>query len=161
MTTNDWPQFDLSAIKSGVKTTILARSLAQIVPGTMTFFRYNPETRAKSKKNVTFDLYPLSIIYDATKDGFVGYNIHFLDVRVKYGFLAKFKQMLESVDTPVERIRLADRVLPLVENKSPWKYTVRRYKYKNISSRIVLVHPEYWETAVNLPLEKFVQGTLR
>lgn len=152
---NDWPQFDLGQIKPGIKTTILARSLGQIVPGTMAFFKYKPQTE---NKNVWFDHNPLSIIYESTKDGFMGYNLHFLDVRAKYSFVSKFKQMLESVDSPVERVGLSYRVLPLVENKSPWKNAVRRYKYKNIKSRIVIVHPDYWQTAINLPLEKLVKG---
>lgn len=152
---NEWPQFNLSQIKEGSRTTILAQTLGQVVPGTMAFFKYKPQTESA---NVWFDLNPLVIMYEPTKDGFMGYNLHFLDVRAKYNFLGKFKQMLESVDSPVERVQLSYRVLPLVENKSPWKDTVRRYKYKNIKSRVVIVHPDYWETAVNLPLEKLVKG---
>lgn len=152
---NDWPQLNLSTISPDVKTTILARTIGQVVPGTMTFFKYKPETKSK---NMWFDLNPLSLIYKSTKEGFIGYNIHFLNGRIKYEFLMKFKRMLESVDTPVERIMMASRVLPLIEGKSPWKDTVRHYKYKNLRSRIVMVHPEYWETAINLPLDKIVKG---
>lgn len=157
MAINDWPQFNLSVIKPGIRTTILARSLSQVVPGTMTFFKYDPETKSK---NIWFDMNPLTIMYEPTKDGFMGYNIHFLDARVKYEFVNRFKKMLESVDTPVERVHLSSRILPLIEKKSPWKNTVRRYKYKNIKSKIILIHPNYWETAINLPLDKIVKGNM-
>lgn len=155
MASNDWPQFNLGNINSSTKNTILAKNLGQIVPGTMVFFKYKPETKSK---NMWFDLNPLSIIYGTTGDGFKGYNIHFLDIRAKYNFIMKFKQMLESVNTSIERVMLSSRILPLIENKTPWKNTVRRYKYKNIKSQAVMVHPDYWETAINLPLDKIVKG---
>lgn len=152
---NDWPQFDLSIVKPGIRTTILAKTAGQVVPGTMAFFKYKPETKSK---NMWFDHNPLVLVYKIVPNGFIGYNIHFLNVAVKYQFIIKFKKILQSVDTPIERIRLADRILPLIESKSPWKDTVRRYKYKNIQSSVVLVHPDYWETAINLPLDKIVKG---
>lgn len=114
-------------------------SSSNIGPGTMATYFYDPKW-----KHVLpyYDKFPLILCVKMYKDGFLGLNFHYLH--------------------PVMRAKLMDSIDKINEinwdNVSKIKQirpTVKRYLYKHITSKVVILNDDEKELALFLPIERF------
>ena len=128
---------------------------AKIRPGSLYLFNYDPKTKEDLPY---YDRFPIVFPFKGDTEGFLGMNLHYLP--------------------PVYRAKLMDALYPLVTNQkyddttrikasyallnssSKYKYFVpciKRYLYSHVKSKFLLVPANEWDTAMFLPLQRFVK----
>lgn len=121
--------------------------------GRMYFFAYD----AKLKETLPiWDVFPLVIPVDFDGQGFLGMNLHYLPPNQRILLLHRLKALLNNDKyDDTTRFRITYELLTALPKFDVYKKTLHRYLYSHIESKIVMIHPDEWETAVYLPLEKF------
>ena len=122
--------------------------------GNMFFFNYVPKHRDKLPM---YDLYPLCIPFNFVPGGFYGVNLHYLD----YQSRAVFFDMMTSILTndrwdETTKIQITYKWVANAAKVPGIKNTVKHYLNPYVASRFMYVPPLEWETAIFLPLDKFV-----
>lgn len=119
--------------------------------GRMFFFRYDPLTKERLSQ---WDEYPLVIPTTVTGDGFTGINFHFLNSNTRLTILDGLSMFLnnDKYDDST-RFLLSYDLLSTMSRFSPIKECMRRYLYDQMLSSIIYIEPNYWETAIFLPVE--------
>ena len=115
------------------------QSLVNIRPGVMATYFYDPKW-----KNILpyYDKFPLILCVKMYKDGFLGLNFHYLHPIMR-------AKLMDSIDK-IETINW-DNVSKIAQIKP----TVKRYLYKHITSKVVILDDDEKEIALFLPIEKF------
>tara|TARA_Y100000593_G_scaffold93520_1_gene188648 strand:- start:6416 stop:6937 length:522 start_codon:yes stop_codon:yes gene_type:complete len=103
-------------------------------------FKYDPKTKATLPY---YDKFPLVMPLEIYKGGFLGVNFHYLP--------PKFRKVL--LDAKSGRVTYK----ALKRNKY-LKPTIKRYLNKHVTSKFLRVEEEDWETALYLPVERFVKA---
>lgn len=118
--------------------------------GRMYLFRYNPAGRQKMPY---FDRFPLIIMIEKSKEGFMGLNLHYLpmDLRQKlfYGLLTRASNSEFRWNT---YLKIDYNYLKSRTNLRAYRACIKRYRYDQILGRIANVPAPEWEVAVHLPL---------
>lgn len=144
----------LQAVNSAGKLSTPIR----LFQGQLVFFKYKPQSTPYVMGNKYYDKYPLVLITDVYRGGFEGVNVHYLD--------------------PIRRSMLFDvlmRQLPLIRASEEWRNRLRvnydrlnarrqlkffkpcykKYLWKGIKRRPVVVPFELWEDMINSNTMKF------
>ena len=103
-------------------------------PGQLFFFTYSPITKTLP----FYDIYPLAYIIEMRKDGFLGCNLHYLELR-RRDELAK-----SLLDNSAQG---AVAVPPR---------TLRKYRYSGVQGMIYKIPEKEWSGVSQLPTERFV-----
>ena len=121
--------------------------------GRMYMFQYDP----KLKESLPFyDTFPLTIPLEYNRNGFTGFNLHYLRPESRADILEILKEYLTN-NNMSDRTRINitwDRVqrrLPLNELKR----TVKTYLASNVISRFLNLAVEDWDLAVWIPADRF------
>jgi len=110
-----------------------------ITPGKMAAYFYDPKTK---KKLPYYDKFPLIMCVKMYSNGFLGLNFHYLPPLLR----AKLMDAIDrSKSVNYEGLARIKQIKP----------TVKRYLYKHISSRVVIVDEDEKEIALFLPTERF------
>jgi hypothetical protein len=124
-----------------------------IMPGSMYMFMYDP----KYKETLPYyDRFPLIFPFRVQKDRFWGINLHYLPLNYRAILmdslyeLANNKQYDEST-----KLRLSWRLLNSAARAKYVKPCVKQYLLSHVDTRFMWVNPEYWDSAIFLPLERF------
>lgn len=119
--------------------------------GRMFFFRYDPLTKETLPE---WDEFPLVIPTTVTGDGFTGINFHFLPPQQRLAILNGLYMFLnnDKYDDST-RFMLSYDLLKTMSRFSPIKQCMRRYLYDQMLSSIIYIEPNYWETAIFLPVQ--------
>ncbi len=122
--------------------------------GSMAFFRYD----AKHKDTLPYwDQFPLVIPIDFSTKHFLGLNLHYLDYRSRAILLDKLIEFTNTPGlTPRTRMQISYEFLNASKNFKEIKPCVHMYLYTQMDSQFLHVNPSEWETALYLPVEKFV-----
>jgi hypothetical protein len=126
--------------------------------GKMYTFSYIP----KHKKTLPYyDRYPLILLADfpQTGDGFYGLNLHYLHPKTRAVLLSRLVKKYGGGANNLDDNTRIKMTYPLLKSASRLKYfkpTFKRYLPDKIRSSIVEIPPEYWETAIWLPTQKFI-----
>lgn len=121
--------------------------------GKMYFFQYNPKHR---KTLPYYDMFPLVFPIEKYDDGFLGINLHYLDLPMR----AKLMDALYTIASndrfdESTKIKASYKVL---KGASQFKYfepTVHRYLSDYVQSRFIEVVSSEWDMALFLPVEQF------
>jgi len=115
------------------------QSISKIEPGIMATYFYDP----KWKKILPYyDRFPLILCVKMYKDGFLGLNFHYLHPIMRAKLMDSIDKVNEINWNNVSKIK---QIRP----------TVKRYLYKHINSKVVILDDEEKELALFLPLERF------
>lgn len=127
------------------------RLLDQQLIGEMYFFVYDP----KWKKTLPYyDKFPLVFPMEMYKDGFLGLNLHYLDIRNRFLLLDRlsYLQNNERYDHTT-RLKLSyNAVKGMGKVALP---CVKRYLYSHIRSKFVRIDASEWDIAIYLPVHEF------
>lgn len=119
--------------------------------GSMYFFVYDP----KHKKTLPYyDKFPLVFPIGRYKDGFLGVNLHYLDIRSRTILLAELYSFVNN-NKMNDRTRLILSYQALKKTSKYFMPCVKRYLSSHVRSKFVKIRPIDWEKAVFLPVDDF------
>lgn len=124
--------------------------------GKLFFFFYDPKTKETLPY---YDRFPLVIPIEMTGDGFIGLNLHYLDVYNRILLLDKLLDFATDRNMD-EKTRLIAtwKMLKGVSRYERVYPCIKRYLGNHVRSRFVPVDAPYWEIAVALPVERFAKA---
>jgi hypothetical protein len=126
------------------------------VTGKMFFFKYDPKTKDKLP---IYDIYPLVFPLEQYNDGFLGLNIHYLDVNARIGLLGRLQEYATSKKyTPKTRLQISYDLLSSSKSVSSiMAPAVKRYLFGHVRSRFIEIPATEWDKAAQLSLELFIR----
>lgn len=134
-----------------------ARDRAPI--GRMYFFFYDPKTKDKLPM---YDKFPLVLPIERYADGFLGINLHYLDVGTRAGLLGNLRKYASNNNMDeTTRLRLSYDLLARSKNAGIIKPGIKRYLYGHVRSKFIEVMADEWDQAIRLGVEIFVSNPKR
>ncbi len=133
---------------------------SKLAPGKMYTFGYD----AKLKAILPYwDKFPLIIVLDANKDGFMGLNFHYLSPIDRMKFLnkiMKFATQKGEVEdmTAKARFNISWDAVKQIPNADKM---IHKYLYGHVRTSLLEAPPNEWENAIFLPYQRFVGSTAK
>jgi len=126
------------------------------VVGKMFFFKYDPKTKDKLP---IYDVYPLVFPLEQYSGGFLGLNIHYLDVNARTGLLGRLQEYATSKKyTPKTKLQISYDLLSSSKSVSSiMAPAVKRYLFGHVRSRFIEIPATEWDKAAQLSLELFIR----
>jgi len=125
--------------------------------GRMYMFFYKPKNRLELRY---YDRFPLVIMLDRYKEGFLGLNLHYLPIdlrqRLYYNLLPRATN--NNFDRTT-RLKIDYEYLLGKSFLRAHKPCVKRYLYSSIIGRVANVPANEWEVAVHLPTAHWKKAT--
>ena len=122
----------------------------KFAPGGMYSFVYD----AKTKKDLPiWDKYPLIVLLKMESDGFLGLNLHYLDIETRTLFLSKIMgSSYRRYNEKTDELYLAISYDVLKGNKSlsDYKICIKKYLTNQVRSKILPIEPHEWVFASTL-----------
>lgn len=133
------------------------RTTAETVIGKMFMYFYD----AKTKKELPYwDKFPLIFVIDLKKDGWLGINLHYLDIPMR---LKLFDKLLKFADDKsldkITKLRLSYGLLKKFSQFPEVRPCIKRYLADHVKSELLPISAIDWETALFLPVEQFQKTT--
>lgn len=121
--------------------------------GRMFFFRYDPLTKERLSQ---WDEFPLVLPMVVDGDGFAGINLHFLGPGERMSILDGLSIFLnnDKYDDSTRFLLSYDLLSNMSQFSGAVRSCYRRYLYDQLVSPLIYVEPNFWETAVFLPVER-------
>lgn len=134
-----------------------AKVKAQVVPGSLYMFLYDP----KYKDTLPYyDRFPLVFPFKKVSGGFMGLNMHYLPYQVRVVLLQRLMDFAtDNTLSDNTRLRLS---WSLIAGASKFKMVepcVKHYLNDHIRSSFRKIDAPDWVTAMLLPVEQFVGAT--
>lgn len=124
-------------------------------PGRMHMFRYSPKGKATLPY---YDAFPLVVSIDFSRGSMLGLNLHYLPPKYR---TILFKNLLTFNSNPSmideARIRVTYDMLKGMSRLRHFRPCIKRYLTDHVRSRVAIIPPKYWTSAVNLPTDSFVK----
>jgi len=124
--------------------------------GRMYFFKYDPKTKDKLP---VYDVYPLVFPMEDYHDGFLGMNIHYLNVDQRINLLNRLQEYATSKKyTARTRLQISYDLLSSTKSaKSILGETTKRYLYSHVRSQLIEIPATEWDKAAQLSLQLFIR----
>jgi hypothetical protein len=96
------------------------------------------------------------LVLEQYSDGFLGLNLHYLPVKFRVAFMSKLMKFaqLNSQDE-IKRMRISYDILNATKRYSEFKPCIKRYLHTHLRSKLLMIKPDEWDTAIMLPLQQF------
>ena len=122
-------------------------------PGFMYHFIYD----AMHKETLPyFDRFPLIVAVAPAEGGFYGMNLHYINPLTRALFLDKLMDIVNKTEFDEKtRFRLSYNLLSSSRRFKEFAPCFKHYLTTNITSRLMMVPSQEWETAIFLPTERF------
>jgi|TARA_B100000959_G_scaffold244256_1_gene268094 hypothetical protein len=128
---------------------------AKLEPGKIFTFGYD----AKYKAILPYwDKFPLIVVLDAYKDGFLGLNFHYvspMDRMVFFKKLMKFANQKGEVESMTSSAKF-NVSWDAVKNVRHADKMIHKYLYGHVRTSLLEAPPNEWENVIFLPYQKFV-----
>ena len=153
----DWYRSQVQNMSNKDKKEILAdrsvgKSVSDPVIGSMVMFFYDP----KHKDTLPYyDTFPLSIIVGPAPGGFYGINLHYLHPTLRAKLLDELLNTAASNRTESTKMKINYEKLKSMSSLKLFKPCFKHYLGNHVQTNIRVVHPDYWEIAAMLPMQKF------
>jgi len=124
-------------------------------PGSMYTFAYS----AKHKKTLPYwDKFPLIVVLDVTKDGFLGLNFHYLRPVQREAFLNSILKFATEKGDPTQFSSKAQFNITwgAVKSIAGADKMIHKYLYSHVKSSMLESPPSEWENVIYMPYQKFV-----
>ena len=130
------------------------RLVTNIGIGRMYLFMYDPKTKDDLPY---FDRFPLIFPFQKVTGGFYGVNMHYLPHILRARLMdALYTVANNKANDDTTKLRLSYQVLDSASKFRYFKPCVKHYLNNHVKSRFLWVPAEQWDTALFLPLERFV-----
>jgi hypothetical protein len=119
----------------------------------MYHFTYDP----KGKETLPYyDTLPLILAVGPAPGGFYGINLHYLKPTTRAVFLDKLMIIANKTEFDEKtRLKLTYSLLSSARQFKEFAPCFKHYLTTNITSKLMMVPSQEWETAIFLPTEKF------
>jgi hypothetical protein len=123
------------------------------IVGKMYFYFYDPKT----KENLPFyDKFPLVIPIEEHRDGFIGLNLHYLNLKRRIVLLDKLSEFANnSKYDETTKLRLSYSLLKSSSKIYEMKACIKKYLFTNVKSKFLQINADEWDIAALLPVENF------
>ena len=123
--------------------------------GKMYFFAYDPKHKATLP---VYDRFPLVFPIEPYPDGFLGLNLHYLDVGQRQALLSKLSSYRSNNQyNEKTRLRLSYDLLSNTKKlASLSRPCIKRYLFTQVRSKFIEITANEWENAISLPVQMFV-----
>lgn len=139
-----------------LRDTALEPSQREMV-GNMYMYVYDPKTK---KELPYYDRFPLVIMIENYKDGFLGLNLHYLRPDIRAKFLDELMKLAPGkVKSNTRLLKAKYDLLQSTRKFKEFRPCLKRYLGTQIRSRVVRVPMTEWEIAIFLPTEQFVKAS--
>lgn len=154
-----WFRDNLTNIGYIRPTSVLEKSgayLPRLAPGGIYFYGYKPKG---SLDLPFFDRFPLTLVLQREKGGFLGLNFHYLHPMERADFfndLSKYINDPKYDTNPGAKMAVTYSVM----KKSKIGYyrpCIKRYYYSHIVSKVTAVPPVYWKFMLFLSIDRFAK----
>ena len=128
---------------------------AVLKPGKMYTFGYD----AKLKAILPYwDKFPLIVVLDTYKDGFLGLNFHYLSPIDRQKFFTKILKFSNQKGDPMDFTDKARFNISwdAVQNIKHADKMIHKYLYGHVKTSLLEAPPNEWENVIFLPYQKFV-----
>jgi len=118
-------------------------------------FVYDAKTKSKLKY---YDYFPMSIVLEQYKDGFLGLNLHYLPTTMRFAFMDKLWNFVSSPTGELDedtRFILRYNMLKSIGGKKFYKPCIKRYLYSQMRTPLYHIPSDKWVFAMVLPSSKF------
>lgn len=127
--------------------------------GSFHFFVYD----AKTKDKLPFwDAFPLMLCIDIdmVNNSILGLNLHYLSPKLRVRIMAELLELKNNNRyTSNTRLIATYQRLKLISNFPLIGKMVKRYLFSHVRSKFIVVDPEVWGLAINLPVERFQKAS--
>lgn len=125
----------------------------QIIPGQMYMYYYDP----KYKEELPFyDKFPLIFPFRVKSDRFWGLNLHYLPLPLRAKLMDELYDLSNNKRyDETTKLKLSWQLLNASSKVRYIDVCVKQYLKSHTRSKFLLVEPEYWDTAIFLPAERF------
>jgi len=133
---------------------------AVLKPGKMYTFGYD----AKLKAILPYwDKFPLIIVLDVYKDGFLGLNFHYLSPIDRQKFFTKVMKFSNQKGDPMNFTDKARFNISwdAVRNVKHADKMIHKYLYGHVRTSLLEAPPNEWENVIFLPYQKFVGASAK
>jgi len=129
----------------------------QIRPGFMYLFQYDP----KLKEDLPYyDRFPLIFPFEATEDGFLGMNLHYISPLYRARLMDNLYGLINNDKyDDTTKLRASYALLNSAARYKYFKPCVKRYLNSHVRSKFLLIPANEWDIALFLPLERFTKKT--
>lgn len=119
-------------------------------------FVYDAKTKSKLKY---YDSFPLSIVIEKYRNGFLGINLHYLPTAMRFLFMNQLweyvsSENMNSLDEDT-RFILRYKMLASIAGKKYYKPCLKRYLYTQMKTPMYHIPADKWTFAMVLPSAKF------
>lgn len=130
------------------------RMTGNILPGRLYFYFYD----AKMKDKLPYwDQFPLVFPLTKTGDGFTGLNMHYLEYQPRMMLLQELIKVNGNKSyTETNKIKVSWGLVSSMAKLDAGKACIKMYLNEHLASPFCEVAPEYWQTAMMLPVQRFV-----
>ena len=131
-----------------------------LAPGKMFTFGYD----AKLKAILPYwDKFPLIVVLDTYKDGFLGLNFHYLSPIDRQKFFTKILKFSNQKGDPMD---FTDKAIfniswDAVKNIKHADKMIHKYLYGHVRTSLLEAPPNEWENVIFLPYQRFVGASAK
>lgn len=136
-----------------------SRSTDYTIIGKMYMYFYD----AKHKDKLPYwDKFPLVFPIEMYEDGFLGINLHYIDMKARITLLDRLWVLRTTKKlNPKTRLKLSYDAITSIVGLNMAIPCIKRYLYSHVKSKFVEVYPEEWDMAVFVPVTTFVGASNR
>lgn len=127
---------------------------SKVAPGKLYMFYYDP----KHKDTLPYyDRFPLVFPYSATKEGFMGLNMHYLPYFQRIQLMTRLMAFAtnRSMDENT-KLRYSWELIGGVARFKAAEACIKHYLKDHVRSMFIEIPGQDWHTAMMLPVERFV-----
>lgn len=131
---------------------------SRLMDGQMVFFKYEPMSQSFISRDTYYDKFPLVMITDVYRGGFEGVNLHFVQPDLRKFLFDAIMRGLPTVKANDEwrtRLRVDYDRLNARRQFKFFKPCYRRYSWKGMKRRPVIVPFQLWEQMVEANISRF------
>ena len=133
------------------------RLVTSITVGRMYMFMYDPKMKADLPY---YDKFPLIFPFRRVKGGFYGINMHYLPHMMRAKLMDSLYALANNqAQDDTTKLRLSYQILSRASRFRYFEPCVKHYLHNHVRTRFLWIPADQWETALFLPLERFVGAT--
>lgn len=156
----DWMKDKSQAISANAIKEVATKTEKMARWGHIYQFVYDAKTKSKLKY---YDAFPMSIVIEKYRNGFLGLNLHYLPIAMRFMFMNKLWEFVssENMNTFDEDTRfiLRYKMLASIAGKKYYRPCLKRYLYTQMKTPLYHIPANQWTFAMILPSSRFFDKT--